>query len=191
MESNYTKEQIARAIAPYVVSVVVIHTEEGWKQPLTYSSVDLVDLGASSIGVGKWKLLLRSVSELTDKELESIAKVCGINSDYYKILKHDGERVVVGLYECDREEDEKCDEGDLIEDCSDNDHAVFFYIDNNGWNLHPGKERDEYRPMFNSEVYGQVSEYMRSIGVDLPSFHLGGKTLFEAGLATYSKEGGE
>lgn len=40
-------------------------------------------------------------------------------------------------------------------------------------------------------VYIAFVDYLRSIGVDLPSFHLGGKTLFEAGLATYSKEGGK
>lgn len=128
---NYTTEQIARAMAPYLFNAKMDTSING---TLLTPKV----LGRVADDECDGKLLLRPVSELTDEEQIQLGDILGVFTPEYFIsaLK--------------------------------------------------GSVANSYKIGIKRAFKAQ--QYLQSIGVDLPSFHLGGKTLFEAGIATHSKE---
>lgn len=168
---TYTTEQIARAIAPYAGMPVV--TKTGSEVGHLYYD-EIPDTFMKDVEVREWKLLLRPLLELTENELDHFI---------FELLNNPSVNLSPSEVEVDITTGETGDPIIVEWLCRCAKGKIF--LDPSNYTISGLDEDEELDSSLNILA---AFDYLRSIGIDLPSLHLGGKTLFEAGLATYSKE---
>lgn len=162
---NYTEDQITKAIAPYVAYGIRLRCDVSedvvtnwWIQ--NGSVMIIPSYHSWTHYAANPKLLLCPLSKIWESDAKKVARLAAA-------------------------EGERCD----VEITTRNDRHMLLHCSVSGIDVEIDFEVDEIaisdRGSIVQAPYNQVQcvDFLRSRGYDLPSYHLNGKTLIEAGLA--------